>query len=100
MNNPARPKCFCGNLLENEMNRLLRTEIFNFVSRRRARGVDSHSSSSENRVLRGPSNVEEKKLLHRSPIVKELILGEPDYRMLIIGIKQYEPYFGHILHGV
>lgn len=74
------------------MNRLLRTDIFNIIIHRGIRGgVDLYRTANEEKVLSGLANTEERKLLHRSPIAKELVLGDHDHRMLIIGTRQFEP---------
>uniref|UniRef100_A0A1Y1LF82 Uncharacterized protein n=2 Tax=Photinus pyralis TaxID=7054 RepID=A0A1Y1LF82_PHOPY len=74
-------------ILETEMNQLLRTKIFNG----RACGEDLHKSQEEENILYGTANIMEKKLLQHSLMTKELMLGQHDYRLLMIGVKQYEP---------
>lgn len=75
------------------MNRLLRTNIFNIAIHRGLKGGESIAKTQEeDRVLSGMADIEESKLKHRSPVAKELFIGDHDHRMLMIGIRQFEPY--------
>lgn len=77
---------------EVEMNRLLRTNIFNMAIHKGVRGGEVIArTKAEDRVLAGLADTEESKLKHRSPLAKELLIGDHDHRMLMMGIKQYEP---------
>lgn len=74
------------------MNRMLRTEIFNVVAHKTKRVTTNlERSTAENRILVGKANVLETKLLQRSSLVKELLFGLHDHRMLGIGIAQFQP---------
>ncbi|KAK5650556.1 hypothetical protein RI129_001585 [Pyrocoelia pectoralis] len=77
-------------LIESEMNHLLRTKIFNSLTRSESLTSDGLSHEEE-KILYGTSNTVEKKLLLHSLITKEMTLGHHDYRLLMIGIKQYQP---------
>lgn len=71
---------------------MLRTEIFNVVAHRSKRVSSAiERSQAERKLLNGRADAQERKLLQRSPLVKELILGEHDHRMFGIGIAQFEP---------
>ncbi|XP_030753095.1 uncharacterized protein LOC115880109 [Sitophilus oryzae] len=72
-------------LLERETNRLLRTLCFSPVE---SSGVPlPQATSEEERLLTGKAFKNEKRLLHRSPIIQEIIFDNHDYRMLAIGLK-------------
>lgn len=74
------------------MARLLRSDIFNLALHRGIRGGMSFTRQrGENRVLRGTADKVEKKLLQRSPAVRELILANHDHRMLAIGLVEIQP---------
>ncbi|KAK4883521.1 hypothetical protein RN001_006840 [Aquatica leii] len=79
------------NLIEREMNKMLRTDLFNSVAHREQIGAKVRVDPGESRILWGQSNTYEKKLLHRSLIAKEMVLGKHDYRLLLIGLKQFQP---------
>ncbi|XP_015832912.1 uncharacterized protein LOC660702 isoform X1 [Tribolium castaneum] len=76
-------------VIEIELNRLFRTEIFNTMSR--IRQSTFQTNAEENRVLLGKAFTQEKKLKHRSPAVQELIFDNHCYKMLAIGLLQVEP---------
>lgn len=84
--------CSCTTFIEVELNRLLRTNIFNMAIHRGLKGGEAIAKTkAEDRVLSGLADTEEGKLKHRSPMAKELLIGNHDHRMLIIGIRQFEP---------
>lgn len=72
------------------MNRLLRSEVFNKKSHQ-GRNI-FRSTEGEDRVLLGTADHPERKLLQRSPVAKELIFSNHDYRMLMIGFLEAAPY--------
>ncbi|XP_076250439.1 uncharacterized protein LOC143190175 [Rhynchophorus ferrugineus] len=72
-------------LIEKETNRLLRTLCFSPVE---SSGLTLITTlPEEQRVLLGKAFKNERRLLHRSPAVQEIIFDDHDYRMLAIGIK-------------
>lgn len=75
------------------MNRMLRSEIFNMVVHRpkKVTTVNLDRSPEENKILVGKANVIESKLLQRSSLVKDLLFGKHDFRMLGIGIAEFTP---------
>ncbi|GJQ88148.1 hypothetical protein Trydic_g13152 [Trypoxylus dichotomus] len=77
-------------LIELEMGRIFRSDFFNIIVHRRQVGSFKRSAA-EDRVMMGLSNKYERKLLQRSPLVKELMLGEHDHRMLGAGFKNFQP---------
>lgn len=89
----ARAFLLVESFLELEMNRMLRSEIFNMVVHRpkRVTTVNLDRSTEENRILVGKANVIESKLLQRSSLVKDLLFGTHDFRMLGIGIAEFKP---------
>ncbi|KAI4457917.1 hypothetical protein MML48_7g00008317 [Holotrichia oblita] len=77
-------------LIELEMGRVFRSDFFNIIVHRR-QVASFKRSAAEDRVMIGPSNRYERKLLQRSPLVKELMLGEHCHRMLGAGFKHFQP---------
>lgn len=72
------------------MGRVFRSDFFNIIVHRR-QVAPFKKSPAEDRVMIGASNRYERKLLQRSPLVKELMLGEHDHRMLGAGFKDFHP---------
>lgn len=84
-------KYFFFFIKELEMNRMLRTEIFNAVSHRPKRSTIFDRCLPEHRILAGAADLEERKLLQRSPTAKEILYGDHDHRMLAIGVTNFPP---------
>lgn len=76
--------------LELETNRVFRSDIFNIIVHRR-NVAGFARTPAEDRVMIGASNRYERTLLQKSPLVKELIFGEHDHRMLGAGFKEFHP---------
>ncbi|XP_050299256.1 uncharacterized protein LOC126738127 [Anthonomus grandis grandis] len=72
-------------LIEKETNRLLRTNNFSPVEHSGAPIM--RDTPEERRVLVGKAFKNEKKLLHRSPIIQQILFENHDYRLLSIGIN-------------
>ncbi|KAK9884431.1 hypothetical protein WA026_007278 [Henosepilachna vigintioctopunctata] len=75
----------CG--METELNRLIRTKVFNFIQRRPKKVDTFDLSSGEKRYIWGNACRDEKKLKHRSPAAQELMFAYHDYKMLAIGVR-------------
>ncbi|KAF5270343.1 hypothetical protein FQR65_LT05531 [Abscondita terminalis] len=76
-------------IIEKELNRMLRTDLFNSSAHNEL--VEIYISPGEKRILWGQANTSEQKLFYKSLTTKELTLGKHDHRLLVIGIKQFEP---------
>lgn len=75
-----------------ELNRLLRSNKFNMVAHNIAKTKTTFfMRKGEKRILKGSADVQEKKLLTRSPTTKELVVTDHDHRMLAIGVVEIEP---------
>ncbi|XP_022904192.2 protein phosphatase 1 regulatory subunit 36-like isoform X1 [Onthophagus taurus] len=77
-------------LIELEMNRMFRGDSFNLVTHRKNVNA-SKRNPEEDRVLIGAANLFERKLLQRSPVIKELIFAEHDHRLLGAGVRLFQP---------
>ncbi|XP_044757275.1 protein phosphatase 1 regulatory subunit 36-like [Coccinella septempunctata] len=77
-------------LIETELNRLLRTKVFNLIEHRPKRVDTFDLTQSEKRYVWGKACRDEKKLKHRSPAAQELMFATHDYKMLAIGITHIE----------
>ncbi|CAG9818264.1 unnamed protein product [Phaedon cochleariae] len=73
-------------LIEKELNRLLRTDTFNPIEHGFPKSAMYKATPEEMRILKGKACKHERKLLHRSPAIQEIILNDHDYRMLAIGV--------------
>nr|XP_022904193.1 uncharacterized protein LOC111416413 isoform X2 [Onthophagus taurus] len=78
------------NVIELEMNRMFRGDSFNLVTHRKNVNA-SKRNPEEDRVLIGAANLFERKLLQRSPVIKELIFAEHDHRLLGAGVRLFQP---------
>ena len=77
---------------EIEMNRLMRTDIFNVVIHHGGRGGNAFvKTPAEARVLLGTAHKEERKLLQRSPAAREILFADHDHRLLAVGFLECEP---------
>ncbi|ERL90814.1 hypothetical protein D910_08160 [Dendroctonus ponderosae] len=72
-------------LIEKEINRLLRT--FNFSPIEHYGKTKLEDTPEEQRVLVGNAFRSEKKLLHRSPAIQQIIFDDHDYQLLSIGLN-------------
>ncbi|KAJ8984696.1 hypothetical protein NQ317_004955 [Molorchus minor] len=77
-------------LIEKEMNRLLRTNIFSPYEHKVIKTTTFDALPEEERVLVGKAYSNERKLLHRSPVTQELILDSHDYKIFAIGVTGTE----------
>lgn len=77
-------------LIEMELNRMLRSDTYNHVARSSSGNNTTPLLKEFNRVLYGKCNENEKKLLQRSNVGKEIFNGDHDYRMLAIGNNTLE----------
>ncbi|KAJ8920497.1 hypothetical protein NQ315_005366 [Exocentrus adspersus] len=77
-------------LIEKEMNRLLRTNLFSPFEHKLVKNQAFDTTPEEDRILIGKAYRSERKLKHRSPAVQELIFDNHDYRMLAIGVANIE----------
>ncbi|XP_057665486.1 uncharacterized protein LOC130899514 [Diorhabda carinulata] len=77
-------------IIEKEMNRLLRTTIFSPMEHDKLKMYQFLATPEETRILRGKAYRKEKKLLHRSQLIQEIIFDVHDYRMLCIGVTDVE----------
>lgn len=73
------------------MNRLLRT--FNFSPIEHYGKSNLEDTPEEQRVLLGKAFRSEKKLLHRSPAIQQIIFNDHDYDLLSIGFNDIPGYF-------
>lgn len=78
-------------LIELELNRLVRTDMFNAFAHKSRNVKLINRSPHEIKVLLGLSNIKESKLKQRSGLIKELLITEHDYRMIGSGFKNFEP---------
>ncbi|KAL3276764.1 hypothetical protein HHI36_012131 [Cryptolaemus montrouzieri] len=77
-------------LIETELNRLLRTKVFNLIEHRPKRIDTFDLTPSERRYIWGKACKDEKKLKHRSPAAQELMFASHDYKILAIGVTHIE----------
>lgn len=70
---------------------MLRTEIFNVIRHKHKALKVFERSLNESRILIGTADADEKKLLRRSPISREILYGNHDHRMLAIGVTKFPP---------
>ncbi|XP_043273296.1 uncharacterized protein [Venturia canescens] len=80
------------NLIEVELHRLLRTDAFNTADRRSGGIANRFMLDDELRILQGPKMATGKKLLRNSPLPRQIVAQECDYRVLSLGIiKSADP---------
>ncbi|CAG9832661.1 unnamed protein product [Diabrotica balteata] len=77
-------------IIEKELNRLLRTTIFSPMEHDQYKMYQFLPTPEEARILKGKACTSEKKLLHRSPLIQEIVFDQHDYRMLCIGVTDVE----------
>lgn len=70
-----------------EVNRILRSTHFNSAYRRHPSLQKEH----ERKVLRGTSDLKQRKVLQHSPALNEILKNAHDHRMLAIGVVEIEP---------
>ncbi|KAL1508950.1 hypothetical protein ABEB36_003764 [Hypothenemus hampei] len=71
--------------IDQELQRLLRTLNYSLVENTRRSTIEA--TQDERRVLLGKAFRTERKLLHRSPAIQEIIFDQHDHRLLSIGIN-------------
>lgn len=74
-----------------ELTRLTNTDNFNVFVHQGRKSEKLCTTQHEDEILQGVTDVKEPRLLQRSPLGKELLIGEHDHRMLAIGIVNFPP---------
>lgn len=82
---------FKSEFSELELNRMVRTDLFNVIVHRGKHVGLYDTTPEEQRILFGKVNIEESKLFKRSLTTRELVFGQHDHRMMAIGITEFPP---------
>ncbi|XP_008555279.1 uncharacterized protein LOC103576717 [Microplitis demolitor] len=78
------------NLIAEELNRLLRTEVYNSADRKTGRETDTELDEEEKLILHGPKMLPRRKLLINSPLAYQLLNELCDFRLVSLGLTNFE----------
>ncbi|XP_039304744.1 uncharacterized protein LOC105205610 isoform X2 [Solenopsis invicta] len=86
-------------LIELELHRLLRTEAYNTAQRQSGSQLIKDMLEDDIRILHGPkTTLKSRKLLRNSPLPRELMYADCDYRLLSLGVVDIDVHHPKIAY--